>query len=594
MITPFSDLVDMLRRQAARYGEKTAFVCLNDGEDEAQPVTYAGLQRSAERISRALPQRDGNGQKNALLLCKPGEGYLTAYFGILFAGWTPVPVYPPSLSRKSRTLPRLLSVIQDSQAAAIVTTSDLRPLMDPLLASVPEAATPAFVVTDALETSAPPERLEVRQPHEIALVQYTSGSVADPKGVLVGHANLLDNLEQIRRATAKLGEIRVVSWLPPYHDMGLIGGILFPIYAGGEAVLLTPIHFLARPFRWLRAISRYRANITVGPNFGYRLCAQKVKPEERAQLDLSSLQMAWNGAEPIRVEALKEFAEQFAPCGFKDSAFYPCYGLAESTLFVSGGDSDSSLVVSSFSSSELAAGSARPSSPGDENASTLVSVGKARGEGEIRIVDPATLATLAPGAVGEIWLRGPSVCRGYWRRAEQTEATFAARTSSGEGPYLRTGDLGFVLDGNLYITGRLKDLIILRGRNIYPQDIEQTCEEAHASVRVGGCAAFAVDSDGEERLVLAVEVEQQRGSKSSSVATELEAHDKLVEALRRAVSNKHEVSAHAVVLLKAGSIPKTSSGKIQRHATRAGYVAGTLDSIYSYVPGYDTSLACGT
>jgi acyl-CoA synthetase (AMP-forming)/AMP-acid ligase II len=265
MTRTFVDMVDMLRSQAARLGEKTAFVYLKDGEDDEERTTYAGLERNAQRISRALLElRDDGEQNNALLLCKPGESYISAYFGVLFAGWTPVPVYPPTPSRKSNALPRLLSILADSQAAAIVTTADLRPLIEQLLASFPAAGAPALVVTDALESGdrAPPR--EPRRRSEIALIQYTSGSVSEPKGVLVSHANLLDNLEQIREATGKAGEnARVVSWLPPFHDMGLIGAILYPLYTGGESVLMTPLQFLSRPFRWLRAVSRYRANMIV-------------------------------------------------------------------------------------------------------------------------------------------------------------------------------------------------------------------------------------------------------------------------------------------------------------------------------------------
>jgi acyl-CoA synthetase (AMP-forming)/AMP-acid ligase II len=582
MMRSFIDLVDLLRSQAAFQGERTAFIFLKDGETEEERITYAGLERSADRIAQALlavpAERE---QNNALLLCKPGESYISAYFGILCAGWTPVPAYPPAPSRKTRTLPRLLSILADSQAGAIVTTSDLKPLIEQLLAGVPAAGAPEIVVIDALDASAATRRLEPRRRNEIALIQYTSGSVSEPKGVLVSHANLLDNVEQIQQATGASGkDTCVVSWLPPYHDMGLIGAILYPLYAGGQSVLMTPIHFLSRPLRWLSAVSRYRAKMIVGPSFGYQLCTQKVKPEERAELDLSSLEMAWNGAEPVRHPVMKQFADYFAPAGFKESAFYPCYGLAESTLFVSGGDAGA-LTVSSFASSELAKGAARPALHDQRDSSTLVGVGWARGSGEIAIVDPISRDFLAPGAVGEIWLRGPSVARGYWRRPEQTEAAFGARTSAGEGPYLRTGDLGFVLDGQLYITGRLKDLIILRGRNLYPQDIEQTCEEAHASIRLGGCAAFAVDCDEEERLVVAAEVELQRDREASNAGAEAAKHGQLVEVLRRAMSNKHDVAAHDVVLLKAGTIPKTSSGKIQRHAARAGYLAGTLETLYS-------------
>jgi acyl-CoA synthetase (AMP-forming)/AMP-acid ligase II len=573
----YSNLVDMVRRQAERHGDAPAYVFLDDGEDQETRTSYAQLERRARAIATLLERHGDAGDRRALLLYEPGPRYVEGYFGTLFAGWTPVPAYPPIPSRLTRTLPRVLSILADSRAGAILTTSAIKPVLEHLLASVPGVSQTPVVATDEAAESAADGWREPVGDHDIGLLQFTSGSVAEPKGVLVTHANLLDNIEWIRRIGGD--SPRPVSWLPPYHDMGLIGAILYPIYAGGFAVLMSPLHFLSRPFRWLRGVTRHQGNMVVGPNFGYQLCVRKILPEQRELLDLSSLEVAWNGAEPVRAEVLREFASYFGPCGFKESAFYPCYGLAEATLLVSGGDRGAMPLARSFSSAELGRGIARQTDANDESVTTLVSVGRSRGEGEIRIVEPSSRTPVEDGTVGEIWLRSPSVCRGYWQRPELTETTFGARTSAGEGPYLRTGDLGFIVDGQLFIAGRLKDLIVIRGRNVYPQDIERTCESAHAWVRPGSAAAFGADCDGEERLVVALEVEPGRVPRDAPPSQgEYEA---IAQTLRRAISASHDIAVYAILLLKAGSIPKTSSGKIQRHAARVGYLGGALDVLYS-------------
>ncbi|MBI4511813.1 MAG: fatty acyl-AMP ligase [Deltaproteobacteria bacterium] len=406
---------------------------------------------------------------------------------------------------------------------------------------------------------------------DLAFLQYTSGSTAQPKGVMVSHGNLLHNEALIQRFKHTSEASRGVGWLPLYHDMGLIGNALHALYCGGDFVFLSPLDFLKHPRLWLEAISRYRADISGAPNFAYELCVGRVKPEERAVIDLSSWTLAYCGAEPIRAESLRKFAAAFEGCGFRASSLYPCYGLAEATLMVTGARRGEGFVSAEVSRSQLESGQCKLASPSDSDARTLVSSGRAMaGEGRLRVVDPVTLRRCHPGQVGEIWLASDSVARGYWNRPEETHATFQATIAdTGEGPFLRTGDLGFVHEGELFVTGRLKDLIIVGGRNCYPQDIEATVEACHPALRTGCSAAFALDGHAGEALVIATEV--ARDYVAQAVDPE-----ELVAAIRRSVTAEHEVRVHAVALLQAGTIPKTSSGKIQRHAARQAFVRGEL------------------
>ncbi len=408
-------------------------------------------------------------------------------------------------------------------------------------------------------------------PSTPAFLQYTSGSTALPKGVIVTHGNILHNEAMIRAAFGQSEESVIVGWLPLYHDMGLIGNVLQPLAAGATCVLMPPLAFLQRPVRWLQAIHRYRATTSGGPDFAYDLCVRKVGPEQRAGLDLSSWKVAFNGAEPVRAETLDRFAEAFAPCGFRREAFYPCYGLAEATLFVAGGRLGEPPVVGRFAAAGLERGEAIPSPASRAKAGCWSAAARpGAGSGSL-VADPGTGEPLAPGQVGEIWVAGPSVAAGYWSRPEETARTFRARlagdSGQGDGPFLRTGDLGFVRGGELFVTGRLKDLIILRGRNHYPQDIERTAEQAHPELEPGGAAAFSVDVAGEERLVIAHEVGRRFARSGVPVA-------QVAAALRLAVAEEHEVQVHEVVLLRTGTLPRTSSGKVQRHACRAAWLAG--------------------
>ncbi len=593
MTSAAESLVAVLRARAAAEPDRRLYTFLADGEREDERLTAAELDRKARAIGAALQQAGLAGQR-ALLLYPPGLEFVAAFLGCLYGGVAAVPAYPP---RSNRNLPRLLAIARDARPALALTTADLAAKLGGLAAAVPELEAVRFLPTDGLDLAAAEGWRDPGSGRDtLAFLQYTSGSTATPKGVMITHGNLLHNEEMIRQAFGQSERSVIVGWLPLYHDMGLIGNVLQPLFLGAPCVLMSPLAFLQRPKRWLAAISRYRATTSGGPNFAYDLCVRKIAPHEREDLDLSSWDLAFNGAEPVREETLSRFAEAFAPAGFRRQAFYPCYGLAEATLFVAGPGRDESGatrgagVAGSFDATALENGSAEPRPAGSPGSRSLVACGRAWSGQEIAIVDPESALRLADGRVGEIWVRGESVARGYWRNTEATAAAFGARLASdtggtgdtgdtGEagGAWLRTGDLGFVEpgSGDLYVTGRLKDLVIVRGRNLYPQDIELTAERSHPALRAGCGAAFAAERDGEERLVIVQEVEVPEGSPGEvDVAP-------IAEAVRRAVAEEHEVQVDRVVLIRPRTIPKTSSGKIQRHAARHALLSGTLEIVGS-------------
>ncbi|MGD2115813.1 MAG: fatty acyl-AMP ligase, partial [Acidobacteriota bacterium] len=583
-----SSLVELLRIRAAERPTDVAYTFLADGEEEAGSLTYGELDRQARAIGAALREAGASGAP-VLLLFPPGLEFVAAFLGCLYGGAAAVPAYPP---RSRRTLPRLRSIVADARPAAALTTGEILGRLDAMADALPELGAGEgesgvrLIATDALDR-ADPEAAErwvdpEAGPDTLAFLQYTSGSTAAPKGVRVTHGNLLHNEEMIRRAFGQSEESVIVGWLPLYHDMGLIGNVLQPLYVGARCVLMSPVAFLQKPSRWLRAISRYRATTSGGPNFAYDLCARKARPEEgegEGELDLSSWRVAFNGAEPVRAETLERFAAAFAPHGFRREAFYPCYGLAEATLFVTGGALDEAPAVASLEPAALEAG--RAVDAGEPEAGRrLVGCGHVWAGQEVRIVDPERLEPLADGRVGEIWVHGPSVADGYWKNPEVTEAEFRARLPQDDseedaGPYLRTGDLGFLRDGELFVTGRLKDLIILRGRNLYPQDVERTAETAHPALRPGCGAAFALtgeaSADGEERLVLVQEVHRRHHKELDAGA--------VADAVRMAVAAEHDAAVDTVVLIRHGTILKTSSGKIRRRACREALLAGELREV---------------
>jgi acyl-CoA synthetase (AMP-forming)/AMP-acid ligase II/aryl carrier-like protein len=562
-------LVDILRLRAEHQPETTAYTFLVDGEDKEISLSYCQLDQWARSIAELLVGNGLRGQQ-ALLLYPPGLDFIAGFFACLYAGIIAVPAHPPDTARSRRTWGRLESIAADSEAGVVLTTESVLSTLENAMLQSPLLGSMKWLSSDTRRTETFHGALKLEpSADDIAFLQYTSGSTGKPRGVILTHTNLLHNASVVREFCCHDSSDSYVSWLPAFHDMGFMSGVLQPLYSGIPVVLLSPAAFLQRPFRWLKAISRYRATTSGGPNFAFDLCNRKTSPEERAELDLSSWAVAFNGAEPVRKETLERFALTFSPCGFRKEALYPCYGLAESTLLVTGGRRGEGPIIRSFDAEALGKGHVAPASQGP--ARFLVGCGRASEDGRIVIVDPETASRCSSWQVGEIWISGPSVGRGYWKKPEDTDQAFHGRIADEmEGHYLRTGDLGFVQDQQLFVTGRLKDLIIIRGINYYPQDIERTAENSDPSLRPGCGAAFSVESQGEERLVVVQEVDNRLHVDPVRITS----------AIRQSVSESHELRVYAAVLVKPGTIPKTSSGKIRRCACRKDFMDGTLDEVY--------------
>jgi acyl-CoA synthetase (AMP-forming)/AMP-acid ligase II len=543
MIIARETLLDVVHDRAATQGDEIwlRYLVTGDVTGATIELSYAGLERKARAIAAELQRRGAPGDR-ALLLFPSGLDFVTAFFGCLFAGIIPVPVYPPDLAKPQRTLAKLYAIAADCGARLAVTASEFLPMLE----RIAPPGTQCFA-TDTCDDAASWRAPEISG-ETVALVQYTSGSTGAPKGVVLRHRHLIANQLSIE---ARMGPVKLlVSWLPIFHDMGLIGNVLQGLCAGTGLVLMSPVAFLKRPARWLEAVSHYRGTTSGGPNFAYDLCVRRVTEEERARLDLRSWEVAYCGAEPIREATYRRFLERFEPQGFSRSTFYPCYGLAEATLFVTGHRRGTPPDHTAFRGAALDRGEVT-TVEGDR---VLTSCGTPASTEDVRIVDPDRL-THSPG-IGEIWVRGPAIASGYWGR--ESDDVFRARLADGDGPFLRTGDLGFLHGGELYVSGRLKDMIIIGGRNLFPQDIEAAVEADVPAVRKGCCAAFSIDRDGEEKLCIAVEHDG---------APEAET----VRAIKRAVAEHCQVAVHDVVLMGKGELPKTSSGKLERFACRRAY-----------------------
>jgi amino acid adenylation domain-containing protein len=565
-------VVELLRRRACEQPTQLAYTFLLDGEGEEARLTYGELDARARAIATLLQSLDVTGGR-VLLLYPSGLDYIAAFFGCLYAGVVAVPAYPPRPAAQNRNFPRLRAIVNDCSPTVALSTGAILGAVEKRLAQHPDLMSMRWLSTDNLSAALANEWQEpALSSHTLAFLQYTSGSTATPKGVMVSHGNLLHNERMISLAFGQTAQSIIVGWLPLYHDMGLIGNVLQPLYLGARCILMAPTAFLQRPLRWLDAIARYKATTSGGPNFAYELCVRKTTAEQRAGLDLSSWTTAFNGAEPVRPETMQRFAEVFGPCGFRFESFAPCYGLAEATLIVTGGRPSAEPIVTKFDAAGLEHNQVRPASATDQ-ARSLVNCGRTLLSQKLVLVEPESATQCGPDSVGEIWVAGPSVTHGYWQRPEETAQTFDAYLADvGAGPFLRTGDLGFLHEGRLFVTGRLKDLIVIRGRNHYPQDIEATVERSHAALRPGCGAAFSIDVADEERLVVVQEIEHRQRPDMNAV------HD----AIRQALFEEHEVLAHAILLVPPGSIPKTSSGKNQRHACRAKFLANSLDVLHEW------------
>ncbi|MEV0125240.1 SDR family NAD(P)-dependent oxidoreductase [Streptomyces sp. NPDC050703] len=547
------------------HAQEQIFRFLVDGEGEPQALRNADLDLRARTIAAALQERFPAGER-ALIMCPAGLDYVTSFFACLYADVVAVPVYPPDPAFPMRTLPRLTAVVEDAEPAVVLAPAATIAMVDRFAEHAPALRDIVWLAVDDIDTAAADGwRHPGTTRDDLAFLQYTSGSTSSPKGVMVSHGNLMHNISEMNRQFfGNDPDQHMVSWLPPFHDLGLIMGLLTPAYGGYPVTFMSPYSFLKRPLRWLRAISDTGATASPAPNFAYDLAVAKVTEQDRRTLDLSTWRVALNGAEPVRGQTMDRFSRTFAECGFRPVTHAPSYGLAEATLVVSTGDPAAEPVHRDLRAEALLGGTAEDAAPG-EAARNLPSCGVSLKDQKVVVVDPHTRAALPAGRVGELWVAGPSVAHGYWRRAEATEETFRARLDTGEGPFLRTGDLGFADGDQIYVTGRIKDVVIVAGRNHYPQDIERTVESADPGLREGCGVAGAREIDGEERLIV---VQEYRGSRSP------EDRARVIDAIRAEVVREHGLQPHIVALARTGTVPKTSSGKLQRAACVDALLAG--------------------
>ena len=565
-----TSLVDILQWRAMNQPHQLAYRFLLDGEYDEVCLSYQELDQRARSIA-ALLQSSAKVGDRALLLYPPGLDFIVAYFGCLYARIIAIPAYPPHPNRLEKTLPTILRIAADAKPSVALLTSTLFENISSQNAIKNKFGTIKLLVTDCDEVNDLTGKWQ--QPgiegNDTAFLQYTSGSTTIPRGVMVTHSNLMHNLDLIEESFGLTSKSQTVFWLPPYHDMGLIG-ILQSLYTGYPVTLMPHLMFLQRPFRWLQAISRFRATCSGGPNFAYDLCIRKVKPEQREQLDLSSWEVAFNGAEPIYNKTLKQFADYFSSCGFRREAFLPCYGLAEATLMVVGAPKSRFPVTQNLMTSGLEQNQVIISPNKNEDTRTVVSCGKNMPNQKIRIVNAHTLALSPADQIGEIWVSGPSVANGYWNKPLESELTFGARLSDfNEGPFLRTGDLGFLHDGELYVTGRIKNLIISDGKNHYSHDIERTVEKSHPAIRLAGCAVFSISNSESEDIIVIAEIEHKITVKAEEVK----------KAIRQAVAIHHELHVDDIRLISPGGIPRTTSGKIKHYLCKTNYIAGSMNEI---------------
>jgi acyl-CoA synthetase (AMP-forming)/AMP-acid ligase II len=558
--------IDVLSARAVQTPEQIAYTFLVDGEQQAVNVSYQVLDRRARAIAAQLQSFNAQGTC-VLILCKPGLDFIAAFLGCLYAGAIAVPSNPPKRIDKTA---RLATILKDTQATLALTTKDLLSNLASRLTPETSQGALRWIAIDALELDqAEIWKHSTPSMEAIAMLQYTSGSTGIPKGVMITHGNLIQNAKGLEAGCASGDDFVNVSWLPLFHDMGLMGNVLQSLYLGKPSFFMPPFAFIQKPVRWLQAISQHRATLSGGPNFAYDLLCRYVTPEQRASLDLSHWEVAFCGAEPIRAETIERFVETFESCGFRREAFYPCYGLAEATLFVTGGIRNKPPIILTVDAAALEKGKGVPCESPQQLQQAIVGCGQPWLDTQIEIVDPKTLMRSANQSIGEVWIKSSAIGIGYWQQPQATTDTYQAYLSdTGEGPFLRTGDLGFLYESELFITGRLKEMMIFWGLNRYPQHIEQTVEKSHPIFQANRGAAFAIPVNGEDRLVIAYEIER-----NSRKNLPLEA---AVESVRWNLAREHFLDVYAIVLLKPGQLPVTSSGKIQRQLCRTKFLEGSL------------------
>lgn len=565
--------IEVLRHYAQSKPELMAYRFLRNGEEESESRSFAELDEEVRALAVSLQEQGLQGER-ILLLYHSGMEYLISLLACFYAGAIAIPAYPP---RNTRNMPRIRMILADAGAKAILTTSiiGLKTLDYADESEALDGINWLFTDTDISGDANNWVNPELGA-DDLAYLQYTSGSTGEPKGVMISHGNLIHNVCSVHKLFAHDENSVMVSWLPIFHDLGLIFGLLQSLYGGFTCVFMSPAAFLQRPYRWLKAISDYRATTSGAPNFAFELCLKKITEQQKQTLDLSSWRNALNGAEPVRSSTIEKFNDYFASCGFKDSTLSPCYGLAEATLVVSGTTNGHSTTTLNVDAAQLELNKVQVDNGQpfiDSKKQVLASSGAPFVDQELVIVDLNDFSPMSDGLVGEIWVSGPSIAKGYWQREADTEEVFLATIRGKQDKkYMRTGDLGFLQDGMLYVTGRLKDVIIIRGRNLYPQDIELVSERSHPALRPSGAGAFSIDVNGSERLVVIQELEFKQKVK----------YDLVIDAIRQMIVENFEIQPYAIQLIKPGSIFKTSSGKIQRKLTRQHYLENKLQSLFGW------------
>ena len=563
-----SNIVGILQQRAKSQGDDTAYIFLKDGENKEVKLTYKELDRKAKAIAIQLQALVNPGSR-ALLVYPYSAGleFITAFFGCLYAGIVAVPCHPP---KNRLTTLEVQTRIDSAGASVVLTDSSSFGSLQKQLSEWGKASLHCLN-TDKIEQHSGWTATKINS-DTLAFLQYTSGSTGEPKGVMITHGCLMQNQEMLKQAFGHTSDLVGVGWLPLFHDMGLIGNVIQPIYMGGYCVMISPVSFVQKPIRWLQAISKYKATTSGAPNFAYDLLCDRLTDEQVAQLDLSSWDVAFCGAEPVQIATIDKFSRKFASCGFKSTAFYPCYGMAEATLMITGGDKAKSPQVKYLDKAALAENKVVLVDSDTAKTETFISAGYPWLDGEIAIANPDSSTECKPDGIGEIWYSGSSVGQGYWKLPDKTKQTFHARLNNsvtGNKEYLRTGDLGFICDDELYITGRLHDVLVFWGLNHYPQHIEQTVEQCHPGLKANCGAAFSVEIEGKPRLVVAQEIE--RTHRKSLVM------DEVVEAIRWQIFQQHFIDIYSIILLSPGRMPKTSSGKVQRSKCKAMYLDRSLD-----------------
>lgn len=584
----YESLVDVLQYQSAMQPDAILYRFLTD-DNQIETITYAQLAEKAKAFAVTLFSKGIQSGDRAILIYPPGLDLIAAYFGCLYAGIIAVPVYPPM---NNYLVEKLQHILENSQAKILLTTTFIQKKLHQLtllkkIAHLPivkkiakyywskqveltewDVDTLAWLATDSISLTEANQWLHSSSDaKQLAFLQYTSGSTGHPKGVAISHGNLLHNLAILEKVCHATKNSIGVNWVPPYHDMGLIGTILLPVFTGFPSVLMSPMTFLRNPYKWLKGISDYRATICAAPNFAYDYCVKKIKEQDKSQLDLSSWEVAINGAEPIHLETLNAFYQAFKKCGLRQEALFPSYGLAEATLYVSGAGALQGYQSHYFSEQQIKNNRVTLSSENSPDAKVLISCGYP--EQDIRIVNPETNEPCQSDQIGEIWIKGPCVAQGYWQREEETAATF--RALLGSDYYLRSGDLGFIYEDQLYVTGRIKDLIIIHGVNYYPQDIEDTVNHCDPAIRKGCCAALSVNVDGKEQVVIVLEVNAAETNYSD-----------LCNNISQAVLKQHELIVYSIILIPPKTLPKTTSGKLRRRDTKSLFENKQLSPLFSW------------